>query len=535
MNRSLTDPERIELTALCAALADGHLSAADKIRFNSLLRTGDEARQFYLRHAALSASLFSYAAEMQSEAPVPKAAPKKWYTTPHFWVAAAAMVALASLVLWQGAEDGTDSPLAASASASAEPDTVALMSGTKDCVWSGPAMTAGAALKAGQKLQLTKGVAEITFDSGAQVTLDGPASFIVSSAWDASFESGALRANVPAEAAGFRVTSPSVEVVDQGAEFSMIADASSAEVLVLKGAVEAASRRSDVRPVVLRARESRRFAPEGSSAVGDPDRKFARLNRVLKLDRSESKGGYTHWAFDASEGSLMTAEVKGRKKNTVHTRMVADEKAEAAATLTEGRYGKGLGFDGRLFAKATVPGLATPGEARTIAFWARVSEDAPLTGASASMLGWGAKNRRSDGPRVSIGWNKHPAQGPVGALRTDLGMGQALGSTNLRDGRWHHIAVVLIPMPNGRMQAKQYLDGRLEGSGFRPPPRHPLLESEASDTLWLGRGPGDRPREALFTGALDELFIVDRPLSPSEIVRLMRENQPPEIIVAGAL
>ena len=526
MVRPLTDSERIELTALCGSLADGHLSPSERDRLNTLLRTGDEARQYYVHHAALSASLFSYAAELQSESPVPMPVRKVHIPRPMWWGAAAAVVLLSGLVWLQQKDPVTpESPVA-------DTSIVALMSGTKDCEWSGPAMPAGAPLKAGQRLQLTKGVAEITFDSGAQVTLDAPASLTVSSAWDASLESGTLRACVPMEAAGFRVTNPSVEVVDQGAEFSMIADASSTEVLVLNGAVEAAPRRN-AQPVMLRARESRRFASEGTSDVRDRERKFARFANILKLDRSIATGGYTHWSFDASEGALITAEVKGRKKTGVHTRMVADEKAEAAATLTDGRWGKGLGFDGRLFAKASVPGLATAGEARTIAFWARVPDTASLTGGSASMLAWGAKNRRREAPHISIGWNKRPAQAPVGALRTDLGQGIALGSTSLRDGRWHHIAVVLVPSPDGRLQARQYLDGRLEGSTSRPPSNRAQADAETADTLWLGRGPGDRPKEAMFTGALDELFIIDRPLSPAEIVRLMRDNQPPETTLAG--
>ncbi len=530
MNRPLTDPESIELTALCGALADGHLTASQKEEINTLLRTSDEAREYYVQHAALSASLFSYAAELQSEAPAPMPVRKASIPRP-LWLSAAAAVVVLSGILWfqQKQEQEPQNP----ESPIADVSVVALMSGTKDCEWSGPALPAGAPLKAGQRLQLTKGVAEITFDSGAQVTLDAPASFTVSSAWDASLESGTLRASVPIEAAGFRVTNPSVEVVDQGAEFSMIADASSTEVLVLNGAVEAAPRR-DAQPVMLRAQESRRFNSEGTSDVRDRERKFARFANILKLDRSETIGGYTHWAFDASEGSLITAEVKGRKKKSgVHTRMVADEKAEAAATLTDGRWGKGLGFDGRLFAKASVPSLATEGEARTVAFWVRVPENASLSGGSASMLGWGAKNRRHEAPHISIGWNKRPAQGPVGALRTDLGQGIALGSTSLRDGRWHHVAVVLVPSPDGRLQARQYLDGRLEGNASRPPPKRASADAEVADTLWLGRSPGDKPKEALFTGALDELFIIDRPLSPAEIVRLMRDNQPPETTLAG--
>ena len=525
MNRPLSDPERIELTTLCGALADGCLSASDGERLNVLLRTGDEARVYYVQHAGLSASLFSYAAEMQSDAPAPMPVRKVTIPKGVWWgAAAAAIVVVAGVILKPSPE-----PLAVVPS---EASTVALMTGTKDCEWNGQAMPAGASVKAGQKLQLTKGTAEITFDSGAQVTLDGPASLVVSSAWDASLESGTIKANIPEEAAGFRVINTSVEVVDQGAEFSMIADASSAEVLVLKGSVEAASHDNNVQPLFLKALESRRFETAGTSEVKDRDRKFAKFAKILTLDRNPPVAGYTHWTFDSSEGAAIVAEVKGRKKAGVHTRMVADDKVEAvaAASLTEGRWGKGLGFDGHLSAKATVPGLAAQGEARTLAFWTRVPANASLTGGSATMLGWGEKARKHETSRITIGWNKKHERGPVGALRSDLGQGVMVGSSNVRDGRWHHVAVVLQPMANGHLQARQYVDGRLEGSATSPAPYR-----ITTDTLWLGRGPLDRPKDNKFTGVLDELFVVDRPLSPSEIVRLMRENQPPETMVAGTL
>ena len=532
MNSPLTDAEKMELSALCSGLADGTLNPVEKDRLNALLKSSEEARQFYVRSSALSASLFSYAAEMQSEAP-PMVVRKRQLTPLASW--AMAFSAAAVLVL-MGAWWLTRAPAPEMPSGIADSRLVALMTGTKDCEWSGTSMPAGSALQAGQRLELTKGFAEITFDSGAQVTLNGPASLVVSSAWDASLESGTLQASVPAEAAGFRVTNPVVDVVDQGAQFSMIADAASTEVLVLKGQVEAAAPH-DATTVLLREQESRRFAQEGTSDVRDKERKFARFAKVLKLDRHATPGGYAHWSFDQSEGALLQAEARGRKKKaSLHARMVTNEDAVSAATLTEGRWGRALSFDGRLYAKASVPGIASPGLPRTLALWVRVPEDASLSGGGASILGWGGHNHKHSPPPTRIGWNKFPAQGPVGALRTELGHGVAVGSTSLRDGRWHHVAVVFVPDLKGLLQAKQYVDGRLEGSTTKNLANRVLADStkpETADTLWLGRSPGDKNKAGFFKGALDELFVIDRALSPAEIVRLMRENQPPETPLAG--
>jgi hypothetical protein len=41
-----------------------------------------------------------------------------------------------------------------------------------------------------------------------------------------------------------------------------------------------------------------------------------------------------------------------------------------------------------------------------------------------------------------------------------------------------------------------------------------------------------KPEGQRFRGELDELFIADRGLEPSEIVALMRDNQPAAIVLA---
>lgn len=514
----MNNDEIIELTTLCGALADGTITSAQQSRLNALLKGNEEARQFYIHHASLSVSLYSYAAEMQSDAPrVVVAKPRIVW-----WMSAAMAAALTLAFTWWMQRDVPASNNGTK--------LVALMTGTKDCVWFGTAMPPGTSLQAGQRLDLTKGFAEITFDSGAQVTMEGPASLVVTSAWDASLENGAVKASVPNEAIGFRLSHPSVEVVDLGTEFSMIADASGAEVLVLKGSVEAAAH-GDVKPVVLREQESRRFASDGISDVPDRERKFARFAKVFKLDRAVINGDYAHWSFDASSGSVLFAEAKGKKKVAVHAKLDAN----ANATLTEGRWSKGLSFDGRLVAKAVVPGMSASSAARTIAFWVRVPEDGSPTSGSGSILGWGQRNNKHGTQSARIAWNKFPAQGPVGAIRTELGRTLVMGSTNVRDNRWHHVTVVLVPDAVGILQAKQYVDGRLDGNSvndFRTHRSADVVKLDAMDTLWLGRSPSDRAKEGFFTGALDELFIIDHALSPPEIVRLMHENQP-DAVIAG--
>jgi len=128
----------------------------------------------------------------------------------------------------------------------------------------------------------------------------------------------------------------------------------------------------------------------------------------------------------------------------------------------------------------------------------------------------------------------------VGVLRTDYSGGFALGSSSLREGRWHHLAVVFIPArdANTPAEVKQYVDGRLEGEGRPSPPGGGFsieVNELVRDALWLGCRLGDTgPKRERFRGELDELCIAEGALGPPEIVQLMKENKPlPVEIAAG--
>jgi len=73
-------------------------------------------------------------------------------------------------------------------------------------------------------VELAAGFAEITFDSGARVT-SKPRAARGHVGVDGTLHRGTLKASVPREAIGFRISNPAVEVVDLGTEFTMIATA----------------------------------------------------------------------------------------------------------------------------------------------------------------------------------------------------------------------------------------------------------------------------------------------------------------------
>jgi hypothetical protein len=334
-------------------------------------------------------------------------------------------------------------------------------------------------------------------------------------AWEAALHGGTLRANVPAESVGFRVSHPSVEVVDLGTEFTMSVDESgSAEVLVLKGDVEAHPRGgAHAAVLLLRERESRRFARAGVSEIPDHDRKIARWARRISLDRAPSAPDFVRWSFDSPAPSL---RADATRLPALTLLMPAGAPLARSAA---GRWAGALQLDGKSPMWADLRAFPTDGG--TIAFWARIPADAPLTEAGPMV----AFNHLTPKLPISLRWNRDPARGVLGALQTEMGPGYRTGATSLRDGQWHHLAVTFSAAPRGKpkFQVKQYVDARLDPISMRRNLRLRGQEQTARPpALFVGGAPNE---SAGFRGELDELVLTDRPLAPAEIRRLMKENR----------
>ncbi len=201
---------------------------------------------------------------------------------------------------------------------------------------------------------------------------------------------------------------------------------------------------------------------------------------------------------------------------------------EQAEPRIGGRFKGALRFDGHLYAHATVSGFSNRA-AHTVAFWVRIPSDTPIDN-SAPIVAWMTTAQEpSRAQPVEISLNTAPAQGPVGALRTEIGRITIIGTTNLRDGQWHHLAVVIVPRNIGkqRWHVRQYVDGRLEEGTAKVAKkgRADAVDGPADDIVWLGCEAGKTsPDQKMFRGELDELFIADRALPPSQIDELFKEN-----------
>jgi len=357
---------------------------------------------------------------------------------------------------------------------------------------------------------------------------------------------------------------------------------------VPRGAVEAHPRAASdaaARPsLVLRESQARRFERNQVAEVRNREQKLQRFARKIALDRVLRPASFVHWPFDETAGDFAAVQVTGtssadsNKPGTpvlpLPTRNERGEnqgegkvqetrpalpnpllpfpgrEGEARATSTkyaarlafaplsthataraEGRWGRALNCDGQLTATALLPPFAQRNPL-TVAFWIKVPPDASVAESEPILSGPLASN----GDPVEFAWNRAPHQGAFGALRTSVGRGFIIGTTPLRDGQWHHVAVVFSHSLRGpqKMQIKQYVDGRLD----RVSAKHfikakvkglggePRVVLSGTETLAIGRRQNEQGT-AGFRGAIDELFLLDRALSQKEIRILMQQNRLP--------
>ena len=251
-----------ELGQLAAALCDGEITPEQAARLEELATASDDARQFFHQYVLLHGEL--YWEHAAGSAPPPLA--QGWFRTRlrrHkrlACVAAAAglVAALVAIPLYRAWT---------SAASPRQPLEVARVGETMNAQWSeGEGPDEEGRLMANNRLVLCKGLAEIVFQCGATVILQGPAAFEPQSSTGGLLSEGRLTARVPPEVAGFVVRTPLVSVVDRGTEFGVgVARDGRTEVAVFSDSVDV--RPNDGSPEhEVRAGDALRIA----SAAGGP-------------------------------------------------------------------------------------------------------------------------------------------------------------------------------------------------------------------------------------------------------------------------
>lgn len=499
------------------AILSGNATATDHVILNDTLRCDPEARRTYIRTMMFEGMLACEFAPLENPASIEPSSirPRRW------WIPAsvAATIALASILAWK-LPQRSDASQVADSSIDDDQITHAVITSLEDASgrFGDHLLSTGMRLSGGM-LKLDRGLASITFDTGAEVTLQGPASFLLESQAKSRLDSGRASAYVPEQARGFVIHTPTSYVRDLGTAFSLeVRDDRDTDLHVIEGEVEvAATGRTAVRePRILRQNEAVRLSRGSMVPIRFRDDKPSKPSRSLpKIPPS------VHWAFDSWDADFTTDSTRG------HLLQLQKHDRNTLPELLEGPFGKAIHFDGDgTYAHSTYPGVGGS-HARTVACWLCIPPGEGNREVTPNgIIAWGVDRSSA---KWQLAWNQNKTQGNIGAPRVEFGDGSVVGSTDLRDGRWHHLAVVFLggPRANVATHVRIYVDGKLETlTGRRQQRINTDTRSADAQPLTIGRYLGNRPGKGpfYFEGDLDELHVFEGPLLPSQIVRLMKRN-----------
>jgi hypothetical protein len=360
---------------------------------------------------------------------------------------------------------------------------------------------------------------ELTLASGVSALVTAPADLTLVREDRIDQHGGRARFLVPKKAIGFQVRTPDLLITDLGTEFGVIASPGDPdEVHVFKGKVEATHRHGLRRTEVLTGPVARLADPVGKLAP-TPLRAEEFLKSLLP------RIPHLRFSFDLMDGEAIPVAGDHPDASAISAIRIPGKTGPAEPALVDGRFGKALRLHGAGdHVQTNWPGISGRA-ARTVALWVRLPESDPDR-AWESILVWG--DTRDSGGKFVMTWNFLPECGQLGALRFGCRDGYVVGTTDLRDGRWHHLAIVFggEADPHTAMPVRLYVDGKVEktsGSRFSNPE---TVSGWDTDT-WMSIGrffDADISQRGTLKGELDELYIFSGILTEEGIRRLMDDG-----------
>lgn len=349
-------------------------------------------------------------------------------------------------------------------------------------------------------LRLESGSAWITFNSGATVLVEGPAEFSIET-WNRLFlRSGQLAADVPHRASGFTVNTPRLNAVDIGTRFGVSVDGEgNSELHVMQGEVEVSRSSGNAVALLLR---------EGSAVMADHrDRSdllpvpYAGERFRLQLGSASPVSPDLSFRFDESGGAILE---DGGKLGGFDVPMVATGELDRSPRRSAGKVGGGLVFASGETLDIPLPSEFRVDEPHTVGMWVKLPPTLTESGEE-QILSYGSGNAT-----WRIGCNLDPARGQRGGLLLRCGEGVLVGSTDLADGNWHHIAYRYLGGGDLMSHVHLFVDGRIETPSVALP--SPVPVGSASG-LHIGAAAGEG-----FEGWLDELNVF-REGAPTAIIQ----------------
>ncbi|MEX1223375.1 MAG: LamG-like jellyroll fold domain-containing protein, partial [Pirellulales bacterium] len=392
-------------------------------------------------------------------------------------------------------------------------DYVARIAGDAGCQWEGDStreepLTAGADLYAGERIVLQSGCAEIAFDDGARVWIEGPTVLVLDQSDACLLEVGRLSADVSQRAVGFTVHTAAAEMVDQGTQFAVFAEANGrAELHVLKGQVLARPPRGEAKSkfeFVLNDGESMSFG------VGQPPSRLV----DAKLDLAQPLFAFTAppqddrwreavqpWLADPHLIAAWLCESQDARRHRLANRAESDAENKFAADSIAASW--------RIGRWSTKPALSFGGQGKPDRVEIANSRGEPFhLNGSFTLSAWFRTSQLTTEWQAIVtkgdtAWRLHRhGSDDVLAFGTNDGdsANDLRGSTAIVDGQWHH-AVCVFEVEGEKVVKRLYLDGRLDASA-----EHPIFELARNESpVWIGNN-FERP-DRTFNGLIDEVLL----------------------------
>jgi len=383
----------------------------------------------------------------------------------------------------------------------------------------------GKALTTGQSIKIDAGLLEVNLNGRGSLVIEGPAHLDFTSSMEAVLHRGSLVMSATELGHGYTVKTPNGKIVDLGTEFAVSVDENNTvETHVITGSVEAVS--ANGKSVTLKRNDALRFDDaDGKSILADVGKFYTSLPPIHQQTKS------IHWSFDEGKNLLAKAVGELGKQSNVSNDLVFNAADEGSSPKwIQGIVNTGIYLDGKgAYAQSNYKGIQGS-QARTVCFWLKVPKKFSLR-QGFGIVSWGSPINQGETWQISV--NPLAEDGAIGRLRLGLHGGQIVGSTDLRDDEWHHIAVVLYggSQPNVGTHALLYVDGKKEAVSRASLQEVKTITKKDDHGVWVGRNVTYRDNSRqhghgrFFRGGIDELSIFDAALSQNELKEIMQKRK----------
>ncbi|WP_404310369.1 LamG-like jellyroll fold domain-containing protein [Neorhodopirellula lusitana] len=383
-----------------------------------------------------------------------------------------------------------------------------------------------------QTIELSEGVVELGFLSGATAIIEGPAKIELVSRMSGLLFYGKVRCHVPPSASGFTIQSKETKYVDLGTDFALETTRDGRQELhVFDGEVEVRSSRGDVPVQRITSGNGLKQVEDRQQRIDSDAQQFPSSNELRLLKESSEVKRHQEWRAYRDELSsdpslLVFYDFQHKDDHPYELNNLCSDSVDGSVIgcrWTQGRWkGKNaLEFkrpDDRV--RFEVPGEF---ERLTMSAWMRIDgfdrhfNSIMLTDAYENGdIHWQIRSSGSIDTGIK----------PPGEDRVICVSKPVFGYDDL--GRWFHIAAVADSQTT---EVRHYVNGELIGmspyyDGELPKGEYKFRIGKAELGNWSPKRHYDEWPIRNLNGQIDEFAVFDRALSPAEIEQLYNAGKP---------